>query len=192
MVSVLLSALKTQVPSVVVCGSFGSHLVGPSSSVIVPFELNLIRSSLEQGGIIAKKSVIVTPPKLIPGSIVMAVVFQLPAVRYSVVDFEGLSSGNFILQGAPPGTSIQSVSGNGPTQAVINLAFDETDFDADSNNFTVDIQSVALVQTESGFLRTDSLVIEALVEVPVATLTTYSTLQELWLDDQIIYIDLVQ
>ena len=43
-------------------------------------------------------------------------------------DYTALSTSGFTLTGAPLGTSIQSVTGNSPTNATLHMAFDGTDF----------------------------------------------------------------
>ncbi|KKL21143.1 hypothetical protein LCGC14_2448410, partial [marine sediment metagenome] len=96
------------------------------------------------------------------------------------------------LVDAPSGTSIQSVLGISSTQVTIDLAFDSTDFDVDSTNFRVDIDSSVLIQTETEYLRTNRRTVFAYLENPVATMSSDSVLHELTLDIRTLTIDLTE
>ena len=65
------------------------------------------------------------------------------------INYAGLIPSHFTLVRAPAGLTIQSVNGISPIQAHIELQFLGTDFDADSNNFAVDINASVLIQTTS-------------------------------------------
>ena len=111
-------------------------------------------------------------------------------VRYLTIDldeerfitFGSLNAGDFTLVNAPPGTTIEDVTGSNDTIVVIDLAFDGTDFDSDYLNFAIDIDSTVLVQTETEYLRTIIDTIFTFVEPPTATLAVDLTLTEASLD----------
>ncbi|KKK58053.1 hypothetical protein LCGC14_3048300, partial [marine sediment metagenome] len=54
-------------------------------------------------------------------------------------DYGSLVAGNFVLINAPTVTNIENVTGNSPTEVVIDLAFSGPDFDTDYEDFAVDI-----------------------------------------------------
>jgi hypothetical protein len=72
-----------------------------------------------------------------------------------------LDRGNFRLINAPDGLTVNAVVLISTTQAVIDLAFDGTDFDTDISNFSLTIDDSELSQTSSGVLTTNSLTINA-------------------------------
>ena len=75
------------------------------------------------------------------------------------------------MKGAPYGTSIQSIADATSTGVTINLDFTGRDFDTDSLNFRVEIDSAVLIQTETLTLSSDSLTVLAYLEHPEATLS---------------------
>ena len=77
-----------------------------------------------------------------------AIIVNLTEERFS--SYLSLSPASFTLYNTPSGISIQSVQGNTPTSATVNLAFDGRDFDVNYPDFTLEIAAAALVQTESG------------------------------------------
>ena len=56
-----------------------------------------------------------------------------------------LSASNFTLNNAPAGTTVESVSYTDSNTAVVNLAFDGTDFDVDVTTFTITIAAAEIV-----------------------------------------------
>ncbi|KKK65570.1 hypothetical protein LCGC14_2972810, partial [marine sediment metagenome] len=107
-------------------------------------------------------------------------------------DYTTLQTNDFVLVNAPGGLSIQSITGQAPTQVDIELQYTGIDFDVDSVNFAVDIASTELVQTTSGFLRSVPLIIEAYQENPVATLSSDSALREQRLDYRTLTVNLTE
>ncbi len=109
-----------------------------------------------------------------------------------------LESANFVLGGTsgvdyPAGLSILSVGRTNATVAVVTLAFDGTDFDSDFTNAYITIDNADLAQTSTGVLTpSNRLTINAFVEVPQATLSADSTLEERRLDARTLTIDLTQ
>jgi exosome complex RNA-binding protein Rrp42 (RNase PH superfamily) len=77
--------------------------------------------------------------------------------------------------------------------AVVDLAFDGTDFDANFTDFYITIAAADLVQTSADVLTpSNRLTITALMEVPQATLSADSILEERRLDARILTIDFFQ
>ncbi|MFC2113380.1 PKD domain-containing protein [Bacteroidota bacterium] len=72
-----------------------------------------------------------------------------------------LTPADFTLINAPVGLTIFGVTGMLPTQAIIDLAFDGTDFDVDITDFAIDIQDAALTITSAGPLTSNILTIQA-------------------------------
>ena len=87
-----------------------------------------------------------------------------------------LETVNFALGGTagvnyPTGLGIESVVRNSATEAVVNLTFNGTDFDANFTNFYITVAAADLAQTSTGVLTPGNrLTILAYVENPVATL----------------------
>ncbi|MCF6242486.1 MAG: hypothetical protein L3J74_14200, partial [Bacteroidales bacterium] len=69
---------------------------------------------------------------------------------------------NFILNNAPAGTTIESVQYTDSANAVLNLAFDGTDFDIDVTDFSITIANQELTCTQD--LSSNLLVINAINE----------------------------
>ncbi len=83
------------------------------------------------------------------------------------IDYMNLKTDSFILVGEPPGTFIESVTGNSATEAQIDLEYNGTDFDIEYPDFHVLINNKALsLSTED--LATDSISIDYALE-PVIT-----------------------
>ena len=105
-----------------------------------------------------------------------------------------LEAVNFTLGGTagvdyPNGLSIESVIRNSPTEAVVNLAFNGTDFDSDFSGFYITIAAADLAQTSSGVLTPpERLDISSANES--ATLGAATALNEATLDVQTVTIDL--
>ncbi|KPK86788.1 MAG: hypothetical protein AMS27_04230, partial [Bacteroides sp. SM23_62_1] len=97
-------------------------------------------------------------------------------------DYTTLHPDSFILQGAPPGVGIDTITETGPTTARIHLSYQFllNDFDSDSTNFHVDIIANALTISSSD-LASNSLTIYANTS-PAAILRPDSVLTELRLD----------
>ena len=91
-----------------------------------------------------------------------------------------LSAANFTLNSAPPGTSIASVTWNSTTTATVTLAFDGTDFDADSTGVTVSISGNELLSTHP--LTSNAFTITAVVEPAAATIVPDQPMTETNLD----------
>ena len=68
---------------------------------------------------------------------------------------------NFRLRNAPEGLTVHAVVLLSQTQAVVDLAFNGTDFDEDISNFYLTIDDSELTQTSSGVLTTNNLSIDA-------------------------------
>ncbi|MCK4748329.1 MAG: hypothetical protein KAT15_14865, partial [Bacteroidales bacterium] len=108
------------------------------------------------------------------------------------VNYLGLGLAGFSLSGVPWGTNIQSVNGVSPTEATIVLSYIGVDFDVDSNNFVVNIDSSLLIQTESGILTSSALIIDAYVENPEAVLIPDLSLEEYNLDGRTLTLNLTE
>ena len=79
-----------------------------------------------------------------------------------------LDPANFLLGNAPDGTSVSGVTYNSTTNATVMLAYDGTDFDADSTNFNITISGIEL--TGASDLISNNLVITAFVEPLIISL----------------------
>jgi hypothetical protein len=100
-----------------------------------------------------------------------------------------LSTSNFQLNNAPAGTTIESVQYTNDHQAILDLAFDGTDFDNDINNFSITIFAVELIGDEN--LTSNYLTIDAIDEgAPSVEINSSSALSETNLDDAVITLDL--
>ncbi len=73
-----------------------------------------------------------------------------------------LATGNFTLNNAPTGATVESVTHNSSTNATVALAFTGADFDADVTTFSVTVAAVEL--TNGGAITTSTLTITATVE----------------------------
>ena len=73
-----------------------------------------------------------------------------------------LSASNFVLNNAPTGLDVESVSYTNATHCTVSLAFDGTDFDADVTDFSLTIKAAELAA--DGDLTTGTLTITATVE----------------------------
>jgi hypothetical protein len=106
------------------------------------------------------------------------------------LNYMSLITTDFALINAPAGLTIESVTGMSPTRAVLDLAFDGTDFDTNYTDFKVGINHSVLMYTATGVLYTNSLVIRAYVENPIAELSSDSSMYESRLDYRILTINL--
>lgn len=93
-----------------------------------------------------------------------------------------LNRDNFRLINEPEGLTINAIVLLSPTQAVIDLAFDGTDFDTDITNFSLTIDDSELTQTSSGVLAANNLTIDAFNES--VAISPDSPLEEGTLDDR--------
>ena len=80
-----------------------------------------------------------------------------------------LDASNFVLNNAPAGLTVESVSYTNATHCTVNLAFDGTDFDADVTDFSLTVKGAELAA--SGDLTTGTLTITATVE-PLALVSS--------------------
>ena len=104
-----------------------------------------------------------------------------------------LEAVNFTPVNFPAGLSVESVIRNSATEAVVNLAFDGTDFDANYTDFYITIAAADLIQTSSGVLVPGNrLTITALVENPQAVMAADSILEERRLDARTLTITFTQ
>ena len=105
-----------------------------------------------------------------------------------------LPAGAFNLNNEPAGLSIESVTAQDATHAVMQLAFPPgNDFDSPISNFNIDVSGDILNSTKAGDeLRSNNLTIAAYDEMPQAYLTSDSVLEERWLDARSLYINLVE
>ncbi len=99
-----------------------------------------------------------------------------------------LDQANFTLNNVPAGTSIESVVYTDSANAVVNLAFDGTDFDLDSTHFSITIDSAEFAGGTT--LTSNELTIFANPETPSLTVASDTILQEDILNDRIIYLQL--
>jgi hypothetical protein len=99
-----------------------------------------------------------------------------------------LDRGNFRLINAPDGLTVNAVVLISTTQAVIDLAFNGTDFDTDISNFYLTIDDSELSQTSSGVLSTNSLTINAYDER--VSISPDAPLEEQTLDERSLNISL--
>jgi len=93
-----------------------------------------------------------------------------------------LNTGNFRLINEPEGLTVHAVVLLSLTQAVVDLAFNGTDFDADIANFSLTIDDSELTQTSSGVLTSNSLTIDAYDES--VSISPDAPLQEQTLDER--------
>jgi hypothetical protein len=105
------------------------------------------------------------------------------------LNYTGLQTSNFTLLNAPPGLSVQSVTGVSKTQALLQLQFNGTDFDIHFTNFRVQISRNILQQSRVSDLISTPLTILAYIEQPVAIMTSDS-LKEYNLDSRALTINL--
>ena len=109
-----------------------------------------------------------------------------------------LETVNFALGGTagvnyPAGLGIASVSRSTATEAVVNLSFDGTDFDANFTDFYITVAAADLVQTSTGVLTPGNrLTILAYVENPVATLVPGPPLSEYSLNGRVLSLALTE
>lgn len=73
-----------------------------------------------------------------------------------------LNSSNFSLNNVPVGVGISEINYVGPTKAILTLAFDGTDFDSDSTNFSITISEVELLAAMN--LTSNKMLITAIDE----------------------------
>lgn len=97
-----------------------------------------------------------------------------------------LANENFILNNAPYGLTISSVTYISDTEATIMLAYDMTDFDADVDNFYVTILSSEIRGNSD--LESNLLSITSVVELEDITIS-HSGLTETNLDGEIIFLE---
>jgi hypothetical protein len=97
-----------------------------------------------------------------------------------------LNRDNFRLINEPAGLTVYAVVLISPTSAVIDLAFNGTDFDTDITNFYLTIDDSELTQTSSGVLSSNTLTIDAFNES--VTIAPDAPLEEQTLDDR--YLDI--
>jgi len=90
-----------------------------------------------------------------------------------------LSVVSFNLNNAPVGTTVNTVTYYSTDTATVTLAFDGTDFDADSTNFSITISASEL--TGAGDITSDNLTIEA-VDEPETAVISHAGLSETNLD----------
>ncbi len=93
-----------------------------------------------------------------------------------------LNRDNFRLINEPEGLTVNAVVLLSTTQAVIDLAFNGTDFDTDITNFSLTIDDSELTQTSSGVLSTNNLTINAFDER--VTISPDALLEEQTLDER--------
>ena len=103
-----------------------------------------------------------------------------------------VDANDFNLDNEPTGLTINSASASSATEAQITLQFNGTDFDSDITNFAVFIAPGELRYTSTENLRTDPIIIQAIGENPVASLTSDEVLTESTLDVRELTITLVQ
>jgi len=73
-----------------------------------------------------------------------------------------LNASNFTLNNAPSGVTIQSVAYNSSTTATVTLAYNNTDFDANVTNFSININGSELASASN--LTSNNLTITAVTE----------------------------
>ena len=101
-----------------------------------------------------------------------------------------LSAANFTLNSAPAGTSIAAVNWKSPTTATVIIAYDNTDFDADSTGVTVSISGNELLSTHP--LTSNAFTITAVVEPATATIVADQNMSESNLDARSLTLTLSQ
>ncbi|MCK4750980.1 MAG: hypothetical protein KAT15_28170, partial [Bacteroidales bacterium] len=87
------------------------------------------------------------------------------------LDYLNLRSSDFTLLNGPSGLSIDTVIGISPTQALLELAFDGTDFDITYTNFRVQTDMDILLQSQVSDLVSNNLNILAYFENPQLTIS---------------------
>jgi hypothetical protein len=97
-------------------------------------------------------------------------------------DYLNLKKDSFALVGAPPGSSIESVSGISATVAQIDLSFNGTDFDDDYGSLSVDIEFSQLTLTTSGWLGSSNTIVVVAYDESVEIVPGPSSLDEQTLD----------
>ena len=104
-------------------------------------------------------------------------------VMLSEGNYDGtLIPGDFVLNGAPTGTSISSVNRDSATQATLTLAFDGTDFDANAST-TVTVNQNGFTSDTLGPATTSAVTVTAFFEAaPAISSTNPSSLTETNLD----------
>lgn len=100
-----------------------------------------------------------------------------------------LAIGNFQLNNVPTGTTVDSVVYTDATHAVLNLAYDGTDFDSDSTHFSITISINELTGCHD--LTSNELIIESVDESnPYLTITVDEQLTELNLNEGLVHLTL--
>ncbi len=98
---------------------------------------------------------------------------------------------SFTLNNAPPGLDIEYIVYSDSSLAVIDLAFDGTDFDTDITDFSVTIDTTELIFSENPLIS-NTLTITAIDETaPIATITPAIPLVDTNLDGNILILDLI-
>jgi len=87
-----------------------------------------------------------------------------------------LDSSNFVLNNVPLGLIVQSVNYIDSVHAQLVFAFDGTDFDADSTNFSVTLMGSELLSAEP--VASNSMTISAIDELKVLTISTQNPITE--------------
>lgn len=90
-------------------------------------------------------------------------------VNLTNATYSNFTPANFVLNNAPAGVGISSVSGSG-SSATITLTYDNTDFDTNISNFSVTVKGAAL--TTGSDLTTNAVTITAVTETISATALT--------------------
>ncbi|KPL23959.1 MAG: hypothetical protein AMS23_06095 [Bacteroides sp. SM1_62] len=103
-----------------------------------------------------------------------------------------IDPGNFDLDNEPVGFSIASASISSSTEAQLTMQYAGQDFDVDITNVRIGIDPSILRFTSSEFLSANAITIQAIVENPVADLTSDAFLHEYNLVDRELYIYLVE
>ena len=117
-------------------------------------------------------SVVLSAPQTLDETNLDGAVLTLSLVNTTFAD-SFLQSANFILNGAPPGLSIQSVDYVNSTTAMVTLAFAGTDFDVNYPALSVTVSAAEI--NYAGSLASSSLPVTALVE-GTATIALEGTL----------------
>jgi hypothetical protein len=97
-------------------------------------------------------------------------------------DYLNLKIDSFDLVDAPPGTSIESVTGISVTIAQIELSFNGTDFDVDYGSLRVNIEYSQLTLTTSGWLGSSNTIVVVAYDESLGIEPGPSTLDEQTLD----------
>ncbi|OVE77836.1 hypothetical protein BVX99_01545, partial [bacterium F16] len=99
-----------------------------------------------------------------------------------------LDAGNFILNNAPAGLSIESVTYDNASQATVALAFDGTDFDSDVTTFSMTLAAVE--HNGTGDLVSVDLTISAIDDAETITITDDGLITEGAEDGELITVTL--